>query len=526
MRLTAVALFIAVVISMGASYAIVPPYMNYQGVLTGPGGEPLPDGLYGITFRIYGEPEGGEPLWEEGQDVMLQNGIFNVMLGISAPLGDVQFDGERWLGITVEAEEELYPRIFLTAVPYSFHSRGVADSTIQASSLANGAAVRSLNGLTDHVNIIPGANIAVDPIGNDILIAATGGGGGVSGSGVIGQVAFWDGAASLSGDNMLFWDSANQRLGIGTTGPNARLRVESDELYTLVAASLLQSNLTEVFRANYLGGGNYNATAIKGISRPADGYGIGGDFEGGYKGLEAEGNAGDNDGRYVWGINALAHGNTATMSYRYGIWAEAYGPTDGNNLGVVGYGYGDCMMPVGVYGWGEGDNRVVFGVYGEADGTGIGGKYGIYGEVFGAGDSAYAGYFDGNLVYTGSFYKPSDQMFKTNIRGFDSALEKVMALQPRKYNYRTGMRAEGVNLPPGEHYGLVAQEVEEVFPELVGNLIHPGKPPLKADDPVEESIPYKGIDYVEMIPILIQAIKEQQQTIEELKAEIEELKRR
>jgi hypothetical protein len=359
------------------------------------------------------------------------------------------------------------------------------------------------------------------------MIAATGGGGGVSGSGTAGQVAFWDGTSSLSGENELFWDSTNKRLGVGTTGPNARLRVEaSNELYTMVAASNLQNDLTEVFRANYLGGGSYNATAIRGISNPTDGYGIGGDFEGGYKGIDAEGNGGDNMGRFVFGVKATAHGSTASMSYRYGVYGEAYGASAGNNLGVLGHAYGTCLSPVGVYGWGDGIDRDVYGVYGDADGSGTGIKCGVFGEVYTASDSAYAGYFDGNLVYTGSFYKPSDRQFKTDIRDLDSALDKVMALQPRRYRYRSAFASAGISLPRGEHYGLVAQEVEEVLPELVGDLVHPGKPAVNTGQAQGESIAYKGINYVEMIPILVQAIKEQQQTIEELKREIEILKNR
>jgi len=43
--------------------------------------------------------------------------------------------------------------------------------------------------------------------------------GGVTGTGSNGQVAFWDGANSQTGDNGLFWDNTNKRLGVGTTAP-------------------------------------------------------------------------------------------------------------------------------------------------------------------------------------------------------------------------------------------------------------------------------------------------------------------
>jgi hypothetical protein len=59
------------------------------------------------------------------------------------------------------------------------------------------------------------------------------------------------------------------------------------------------------------------------------------------------------------------------------------------------------------------------------------------------------------------------------------------------------------------HIGLIAQEVKEVIPELV----------------VEDEEGILGINYIELIPILIQSIKEQQEQIDALKSEIKLLKK-
>ena len=56
-------------------------------------------------------------------------------------------------------------------------------------------------------------------------------------------------------------------------------------------------------------------------------------------------------------------------------------------------------------------------------------------------------------------------------------------------------------------YGLIAQEVERIFPELV-----------KEDDNAEKAINYDG-----MIPILLEAIQEQQKTIQRLEDQIKQL---
>lgn len=534
MRPCAVIATFVLVLFAGAAFPQIPPHMNYQGVLTDADGAAVPDGNYDIVFRIYYDEAGGDPIWEEPKTVSVTRGIFNAVLGQTVPL-EMPFETRYWLGISIEGQAELTPRIPLVSMPYCFNARTVQDSAVTNQKIAAGAVtadkindgqvVRALNGLMDEVILTPGANIDITPVGQEIVITATGGGGGnVSGTGQSGQVAYWNGPSSIDGDDWLFWDNANRRLGIGNSNPNARLRVTSEEQFCGIFASTYVSDTTEVFRANYLGGGDVDAVAVKGISLPADGFGIGGNFTGGHKGLIATGNGG-NTIQYVWGIEATAMGSTANASYRYGIWAAAHGPSVGNNLGVVGEAYGDGHAAIGVYGVGSGNDRDVFGVYGEVNGYGSAGRYAFYGETFGAGDSVYAGYFDGNLVYTGSFYQLSDGMFKTNLQPCGGALDKVLALEPKKYTY-DHMRHSNVSLPRGEHYGLIAQDVEKVLPELVGDLYHAGRPARTGDDPEEESFGYKGINYVELIPILVQAIKEQQKTIEEMKSEIAELKRR
>jgi len=63
-------------------------------------------------------------------------------------------------------------------------------------------------------------------------------------------------------------------------------------------------------------------------------------------------------------------------------------------------------------------------------------------------------------------------------------------------------------LADGKQYGLIAQEVEDVLPELVKSM--------KVGDDQE----YKSVNYNALIPILIEAIKEQHEEIEKLKKQI------
>ena len=60
----------------------------------------------------------------------------------------------------------------------------------------------------------------------------------VTGSGAAGQVTYWTGASTIGGNNNLFWDSANFRLGIGTATPGTKLDVHT------TAGAALQLNST------------------------------------------------------------------------------------------------------------------------------------------------------------------------------------------------------------------------------------------------------------------------------------------
>ena len=104
--------------------AQLPRIINYQGVLTDAGGAAVGDGTYSVTFRLYAEEAGGTEIWSESQSVTVSKGIFNVNLGSVMPL-DLPFEVAHWLGISVEGEAELSPRVQLTTSPYSFNSWGV-----------------------------------------------------------------------------------------------------------------------------------------------------------------------------------------------------------------------------------------------------------------------------------------------------------------------------------------------------------------------------------------------------------------
>jgi hypothetical protein len=97
-------------------HAQAPKTLSYQGRLTN-GATPL-NGNFNVTFAIYDAASGGNMLWTEQSAVSVQNGNFSTILGKTTPV-NVPSDKPLWLGIQVESNPEISPRVELTANLYS-----------------------------------------------------------------------------------------------------------------------------------------------------------------------------------------------------------------------------------------------------------------------------------------------------------------------------------------------------------------------------------------------------------------------
>jgi uncharacterized delta-60 repeat protein len=95
----------------------------------------------------------------------------------------------------------------------------------------------------------------------------TGGGSGdISGSGYQGQVAFWTSSSTISGSNNLFWSSSTNRLGIGTTTPQAELHVVGNIIANNLLAKINASYVSSGQFGYFTGGGNYSFPENLGIN--------------------------------------------------------------------------------------------------------------------------------------------------------------------------------------------------------------------------------------------------------------------
>lgn len=113
--------------------------------------------------------------------------------------------------------------------------------------------------------------------------------------------------------------------------------------------------------------------------------------------------------------------------------------------------------------------------------------------VFKNGDALANGNWTGNV-----FNKLSDKRLKTKIKPLEIDHKKFMSLSPKQFEYK--------NIPSTIYYGFLAQNVEKIYPELVHEV--PGSDSLKS------------IDYLGLIPILVEALKTQQHEINELKKQL------
>jgi nitrogen regulatory protein PII-like uncharacterized protein len=236
------------------------------------------------------------------------------------------------------------------------------------------------------------------------------------------------------------------------------------------------------------------------------------------------------------GINADAGGNSGSLQSiagqftsmltnpgsNVGVTTRVMGGT--SNIGVVGSGTGGSTS-YGVQATSGGATTNNYGVNTTANGLGSSTNYGVnasasgginsyavYGLNGGVAPNHWAGYFQGDVNINGEAYctlgiwSGSDKRFKKDIKGLENVSEKIKKLNGYSYNFKTEEFPEK-RFNSKTRIGLIAQELKEVFPELV----------------TEDATGFYAVDYQGMIPVLLEAIKAQQKETEELKAMVKNL---
>ena len=229
---------------------------------------------------------------------------------------------------------------------------------------------------------------------------------------------------------------------------------------------------------------------------------------------------------------------------QYGTYSKISWGNAGNKYAIYGYCTGSGGSLIGVHGEASASTDVkAYGVYGVAGGATSGKNYGVFGSlktgnIYGAGvygtndgvveslSDRYACYFRGKTNVNGDFrslsiYQTSDARLKTNITDIKTdAIQKVKCLHPVQYQWqqvedvvkndtatiRVQHFSKDVDLKQ-QHYGFLAQELQKLFPELVQ----------------KEGDGYLSVNYIELIPIMVQALQELSAKVEEQDKQIKAL---
>ena len=216
-------------------------------------------------------------------------------------------------------------------------------------------------------------------------------------------------------------------------------------------------------------------------------------------------------------MGQLSQTSIGSSNYLYGIKSVAYSSTaysTGRTYGIYGLA-------------GNASNGYNYGVYGSLMGT----RYGaaVFGAINGLGDVAltaqFAGYFRGNvkcenIIYATQFLPISDEKLKTNITDLDPSdvLSNISKINPKKYNLKQfnvnqlasdtvsakNYYNESDQLFTKAKYGVLAQELQKVYPELV----------------YEDYSGSLSVDYIGLVPIMIKAMQAQQTKISDLEDKV------
>ena len=146
---------------------------------------------------------------------------------------------------------------------------------------------------------------------------------------------------------------------------------------------------------------------------------------------------------------------------------------------------------------------------------------GVNGSVATTPVNGWGGLFQNDLGYTGFFGTASDLKIKKNINTISDARSIINNLRGVSYEHRLD-EFPGLGLKAGLTYGFIAQEVDAVLPAIVKEKQIPNIV-MRSDGKESGSVLLKTVGYTEVIPILVEALKEQDKMILDLLKRIEEL---
>jgi hypothetical protein len=508
---------------------------TYQGQLQDSG---LPAiGTYDLRFTLFTGQTAGDELGSIAYEgVFLTNGLFSVKLDF----GSVVSNGvESWLEIAVRPSSTtdpytvLMPRQRLTPTPYAIHAQAESWSLIGVP-VGFARPVDTETVVTDKTADVPETSAKTtgrqQVKDNDLVKkeapAAAGSEAAVS-PGRQNYIVKFNAAGAAAAESIMY-DNGN--VGIGTAIAQAHLHLLSPDDPTVfrIQSARPPRNLfgsgriefwsdpqgeTNEWRPGFIQSTN-NGDWTGGLAFFVNGTGFA------QKTAQIEvmrivngrvgiGTASPAEELHIWGPTggwpAIRLERAATGIFDFAVGNP--GNLGGGNRGLQIHNSGTSAADFGIRGATSGDvqfflkgstGNVGIGTTGPTERLHVAGKIRVT-SLAGGGPQVCA---DGNGVLFPCFIPPSDARLKTNIMQLTNVLDKVENI--RGVSFEWNKLAESLGSSSGRReIGVIAQEVEAVFPELV----------------TQSDNGYKTVDYDRLTAVLIEAVKE-------LRAENQALKQR
>jgi len=218
-------------------------------------------------------------------------------------------------------------------------------------------------------------------------------------------------------------------------------------------------------------------------------------------------------------------GSGATTTEAIGLYGLIEGGgTATTTYGVYGYGVQGTTSTYGAYLWGNGpSNANVYGVYGRATGGANGVKYSVYGESAGGGANDWAIYSAGRTFTPGGLWTASDQSLKEEVGVLDSNTASSLLDDIGLHQFQfIATACPQLDFPEGVQLGVYAQELEQILPQLVTQVVQPAALDSSGIE-VHPSVTFKAVNYEGLIPYLIAGHQAQSEAIESLQGTVTQL---
>ncbi len=545
--------------------------INYQGRLTDETGQPVPPEFYQLTFTIYDAT--GLPLWTSGsQTVEVKDGLFNFVLGSGTDqIPDSVFEeAELYLGIKVGEDPEITPRTKLTSAPYA-----AVAGRVDSDDMESGEGylyLKNINGdsiFTFTTDVEGGSLLMTTPLFGGkghlptVELLSNGAGGGIN---LYATQPLEKKILELSADS-----ASGARISMYITQPLDRKLMEFGEFasgepgFNIYAAEPLDERIVFSLNSNPTSGFSMrlfqpqpeppgqemlavNTTPYEGASiklfqpQPEppgrEAISINTDPTSGFS-IKLFQPQPEPPGHELISMSTMIGGNACIKLFQPQPEPPGKMAVEmGMNTAEKGMGGGrisvfdadsletkltggelkihdpaDDTRPTGSMTVEPqmvtlnltasqspmGGARPVINLYADSSQARVG---------IGSDTSSEALFVVGNILATGTITAMTITKCKTNIEKIDDALDKVSRLQGVSYNWKQDEYPE-YRFPDKRQIGFLAEEVNEVLPEVV----------------LEDDSGPLAVDYGRLTALLVEAVKEQQETINQLQKRIEALER-